>query len=206
MKIKPLILLCFMTSCLSKVFGQINPGLEFSTRNQIEKLETSMGSTYVCETGFSIFSNPINKDEGSFESTASIYRRPASNFPLDLHIWYLFEGKAETASAIIFNWGLYNPSFHADQNIDLLVELSQKEREFVQQFDAIYVNLFNQFGKPEFIKDDVDEPHVLIKSYTWTTPDRFMTLGLSFSRELSNFPGIGYQANTFEIQVVLVKR
>ncbi|MGY6520142.1 MAG: hypothetical protein ACXIUD_00315 [Mongoliitalea sp.] len=33
--------------------------------------------------------------------------------------------------------------------------------------------------------------------------DRYITLNLSFAREINNFPGIGYQTNDFKIEVVV---
>ncbi|WP_141107397.1 hypothetical protein [Belliella buryatensis] len=177
--------------------------MKFPNVKEIKTLEASMKGVLEGSAELILNFNPLEKDGKSRKTKGEIYKRPTSSFPLDLHVWYLFDQKAKPASVIIYNWGLYNPSFNANENVELLRELNKKEVEFVAHFNSLYQDFVQKHGDPLPTDTDIDEPHILLKSCFWEKEDRFIKLKLEFTRKLNDFPGIGYQTNNFKIEVVV---
>jgi hypothetical protein len=189
-----------------KGFTQIEIGTKFPTPEEVKVLESQMNSIEIDTTSLIVYINPLNSEEGERKLSGSIYKRLASDFPLNLHVWYLFEPSTSKTSCIIYNWGLYNPSFNANKNFGILFELNTKEKDFVQKFESLYTLIKSEYGEPSKVGEKIDKPHILVKSYIWETADRFITLDMEFAREIKQFPGIGYQPNNFEIQVSIKRK
>jgi hypothetical protein len=198
--------LFILTLLASKAFSQIEIGMKFPTPGEAKVLESQINSIEVDTTSLIVNINPLNSEEGKRKMSGSIYKRPASDFPLNLHVWYLFEPNSAETSNIIYNWGLYNPSFNANENTGLLFELNTKEKDFVQKFESLYTSIESKFGEPSKVGEIIDKPHILVKKYTWETPEGFVTLDMEFAREIKQFPRIGFQTNNFEIQVSIKRK
>lgn len=190
----------------STAFSQVDPTMKFPTQEEVSVLEFQMNSVESDTASLIVYFNPLNTEEGKRKLSGSIYKRHASNFPLKLHMWYLFDRDSSEATNIIYNWGLYNPSFDANKNTELLYDLNRREAEFIEKFDSLYAQIASKLGKPTKIGRSIDKPHVLTKAYIWQTPERFITIRMYFTREIKHFPGIGYQTNNFEIQVSILQK
>ncbi|MGY6520141.1 MAG: hypothetical protein ACXIUD_00310 [Mongoliitalea sp.] len=149
--------LCFLLLLSTTVVAQINPEIEFPTLKESGKLEKNSGGQLVGKSELTISMNPTDGIPQSKKVNARIYKRPSTSFPLTLHVWYLFDNASKAASGIIYNWGLYNPSFNANENVALLLDLNKQESAFVEKFDSLYSTIVQKFGEPDFSEEDIDE-------------------------------------------------
>jgi len=192
----------FLTLFNWKISAQDNIQFNQLDINEIEISESEIGSTFTDSTKLSLPRNPLVDSLGKIETTGLIFTRPNEDFPLKLNVWYLFEDRNLTTSAIKYNWGLYNPSFDANKNRDLLVELTQQESQFLNLFEHLYKLILGKFGKPDKHLINIDKPHRLVQNYVWSSKNTIIQLELDFSRQIQEFPGIGLQTNNFEISLI----
>ncbi len=195
----PVIIICSGPTILA----QVNLKAEFQSIRKCQEYEFALNSMEVDSADLTF---DLNITRQKLYTSGWIYKREISDFVLDFHVWYLFgEDKNETA-IIRYYWGLYNPNFNADDNIELLYSLSEKEEIFTEKFHHLYNQITSTFGEPLETKEEIDQSHFLSKSEIWELEDRFIILTLNFSREIRHFPGVGYQTNNFEVDLMLFNK
>jgi hypothetical protein len=187
------------------VSAQTNIQFEQLSIQDIQTLEQELASTFIDTTELTINRNPLDESPDKIKTIGLIYERPNQDFPLALNVWYLFEPNQSTTSAIRYYWGLYNPSFNANENRDLLTELNTKESEFQQLFERLYSQVKEAYGEPTKQLINIDKPHRLTRNIVWESTSEIIQLEIDFSRQIQEFPGIGLQTNKFEITLTTRK-
>ena len=181
------LLLIFIWSVLTISAQETLNNSEY-TFKEVQEYESNLGS---------VLAHTYPYEEG--QTRTFIFDRENDRFILRLHAWYTFDEDLNELIEIEYNWGLYNPGFNADKNLDLLQKLVKKEKKFRRKFKKVHKDLQKKYG-PETNNEIMwDGPLSFGQTITWDLDDKKITLHITFTRQLKEIPEIGWAANFFRI-------
>lgn len=145
---------------------------------------------------FGILKNPI-KDQYTLKKTkAVIFKRDLDSFEPKLHVWYHFDVENNELSCIRYNWGLYNPSFNARKEKELLNRIAQNESQFIKKYKNLNKELSKQLGKPVLTTTVADNERSFREFSFWEDEEKFVELSIKFDRQAGEY-------SDYEIEVTV---
>lgn len=170
--------------------------LKKKTNDSIISFEKENSGVVKDTVDFGILIDPIRDKYKLKKTKAVIYKRDLDSFEPKLHVWYHFDLDNKKLSCIRYNWGLYNPSFNAKTEKDLLSRVSQNESQFIKKYRSLNKELSRQLGKSVLTKTVADNERTFREYSFWEDKEKFVELSIKFDREASEY-------SDYEIEVTV---
>ena len=179
--------------------------IDFSRKSVQEVIAIEVNSMLIDTVNFGILKTPHNDIETILPTKALIFKRTDDEFSPQLHVWYFFDKQLSKPKGILYNWGLFNPSFNPSENRELLESFTKREKEFVEKYKTIRKLLIDLLGEPSNSKTIADNKSKLIEQIFWVNDNMIVGLSLEFQREITEIPGIGILGD-FQIEIMTTYR
>uniref|UniRef100_UPI0040495E6B hypothetical protein n=1 Tax=Fulvivirga sp. TaxID=1931237 RepID=UPI0040495E6B len=197
------LLLLIMAIILVKSSYSQELDLEKKVISEVIKVEAN--SILTDTINFGILKNPHNDINTTLQTKALIFLRIKDEFKPQLHLWYFYDQNLNEPKGLLYNWGLFNPSFNPSKNRDLLESLTKQEDEFTKKFEEQKTLISDLLGEPSEVRIIEDSKSKLVKQVLWISNEKIVQLSIEFMRELNEIPGIGILGD-FHIQIMTTYR
>lgn len=178
---------------------------DLSKRNLDQILNLEANSILIDTIDFRILKNPHNDINTTIQTKSLIFKRINDDFEPQLHMWYFFDKNLNKPKGLMYNWGLFNPSFNTSKNLELLEFFTKREKDFNKKFEFYQSLLTDMLGKPFNTRIVEDSKSKLVKQIFWVSDEKIVELSIAFMRELNEIPGIGILGD-FHIQIMTTYR